>query len=50
MIVLVRRDAGWGDPAKESDAKKPHELIKSVRDLICLQYRNEERAILGKGP
>ena len=50
MIVLVRRDAGWGDPAKEFDAKKPHELIKSVRDLIYLQYRNEERAILGKGP
>ena len=32
--------------ALEFDAKKPHEFIESVRDLICLQYRNEERAIL----
>ena len=36
--------------ALEFDTKKPHELIESVRDLICLQYRYEERAILGKGP
>ena len=34
--------------ALEFDAKKPNEFIDSVRDLICLQYRNEERAILGK--
>ena len=32
--------------ALEFDAKKPHEFIESVRDLICLQYRNEEGAIL----
>ena len=36
--------------ALEFDAKKSNEFIESVRDLICLQYRNEERAILGKGP
>ena len=29
---------------------KNFELIESVRDLICLQYRNEETTILGKGP
>ena len=31
-------------------AKNPHEFIESFRDSICLQYRNEERTILGKGP
>ena len=36
--------------ALEFDAKKPHESIESVRDLICLQYRNQEKAVLGKGP
>ena len=36
--------------ALEFDAKKSNEFIESVRDLICLQYRNEERAILGIGP
>ena len=36
--------------ALEFDAKKPHKFIVSVRDLICLQYRNEERAILEKVP
>ena len=29
--------------ALEFDAKKPNEFIESVRDLICLQYRNGER-------
>ena len=36
--------------ALEFDAKKPREFIESVRDLICLQYQNGERAILGRGP
>ena len=36
--------------ALEFDAKKPHEFIELVRDLICLEYRNEERAVLEKGP
>ena len=36
--------------ALEFNAKKPHKFIVSVRDLICLQYRNGERAILEKGP
>ena len=34
--------------ALEFDVKKPSEFIESVRDLICLQYWNEERAILGE--
>ena len=36
--------------ALEFDAKKPHEFIESVRDLICLQYQNEERTVLRKDP
>ena len=36
--------------ALKFDAKKPSEFIESVRDLIFLQYRNDKRAILGKGP
>ena len=36
--------------ALEFDAKKPHEFIESIRELICFQYRNEETAIWGKGP
>ena len=34
----------------EFNAKKPHGFIESVRDLICLQYRDEERPVFGKGP
>ena len=36
--------------ALKFDAKKPSEFIESVRDLIFLQYQNDERAILGKVP
>ena len=55
MITPLRRAAGLGDPPKEYtnnyvkfDTKMPDELIESVRHLICLHYRNEERANLGK--
>ena len=35
--------------AREFDAKKPPGFVETVRDLICLQYRDEERAVFGKG-
>ena len=40
----------WMQVTSWWNAKKPDEFIESVRDLIYLQYRNEERGILGKGP
>ena len=36
--------------ALKFDDKKPHGIIELVRDLVYLQCRNKERAILGKGP
>ena len=32
------------------DPEKPHVFIKSVKDAIETQYRNENRAVFGKGP
>ena len=33
----------------EFNTIKPNKFIESVMGLICLQYQNEERAILGNG-
>ena len=32
------------------DLQKPHVFIESVKDVIKTQYRNEDRAVFGKGP
>ena len=32
------------------DPQKPHAFIESVKDVIETQYRNEDRAVFGKGP
>ena len=32
------------------DPQKPRVFIKSVKDAIKTQYRNEDRVIFGKGP
>ena len=32
------------------DAKKPHEFIEEIRNIIETQQRNENRAVFGKGP
>ena len=32
------------------DPQKPHVFIESVKDVIETQYRNEDRAVFGKGP
>ena len=32
------------------DPQKPRVFIKSVKDVIKTQYRNEDRVIFGKGP
>lgn len=31
------------------DAKKPQEFILEVKDIIEAQFRNEDRAVFGKG-
>jgi hypothetical protein len=31
------------------DEKKPHEFIQEMKNIIEIQYRNEDRAIVGKG-
>ena len=32
------------------DPQKPRVFIESVKDVIKTQYRNEDRAVFGKGP
>ena len=32
------------------DEKKPHEFIQEIKNIIEMQYRDEDRAIVGKGP
>ena len=32
------------------DPQKPHVFIESVKDVLETQYRNEDRAVFGKGP
>ena len=32
------------------DFQKPHVIIESFKDVIETQYRNEDRAVFGKGP
>ena len=32
------------------DPQKPHVFIESVKDIIKKHYRNEDRAVFGKGP
>ena len=32
------------------DAKKPHEFLQEIRNIIETQQRNENRAVFGKGP
>ena len=36
--------------ALKFDAKKPHEFIHEIKNIIETQYRNEDRAVFGKGP
>lgn len=31
------------------DPKKPHEFVQDVKDIIETQYRNEDRAVFGRG-
>lgn len=32
------------------DAKKPHEFIQEIKNIIETQQRDEDRAVFGKGP
>ena len=32
------------------DEKKPHEFIQEIKNIIEMQYRDEDRAVVGKGP
>ena len=32
------------------DKQKPEEFIEKVREIINMQFRNEDRAVIGKGP
>ncbi|XP_028410639.1 uncharacterized protein LOC114533331 [Dendronephthya gigantea] len=32
------------------DAKKPHEFVQEMKNIIQRQYRDEDRAVFGKGP
>ena len=32
------------------EPKKPHKFVTQVKDIINMQFRNEERAVFGKGP
>ena len=32
------------------DKQKPQEFIEKVKEIINMQFRNEERAVSGKGP
>lgn len=32
------------------DAKKPHQFIEEIKNIVEAQHRNEDRAVFGKGP
>ena len=32
------------------DKQKPQEFIEKVKEMINMQFRNEDRAVFGKGP
>ena len=36
--------------ALKLDSKRPHEFIDEIKNLIETQFRNEDRAVFGKGP
>jgi hypothetical protein len=36
--------------ALKFDSKRPHEFIDEIKNLIETQFRNEDRAVFGKGP
>lgn len=32
------------------NARKPHEFIQEIKEIIETQHRNEDRAVFGRGP
>lgn len=36
--------------ALKFEAKRPHEFVDDIRNIVETQYRNEDRAVFGKGP
>ena len=58
MLAPIRIDAGLGDPPTEYTTNDieagnfmvKYKFINDIKDLIDLQFRNEDRAVCGAGP
>lgn len=56
MLKRIRVEAGLGNPPEEYTSNDPeaanfnNEFIEEMRNIVDKQFRNEDRAVFGKGP